>query len=91
MTIPGISLQDLRRRIYDKAKSDKTWRFWGIYVHMSRMDILWEAYRRAKVNGGAPGVDGQTFRAIEAAGVEAFLMGIREELLKGTYVPLPNR
>ena len=29
----NIKLQDLRRKIYIKAKAEKSWRFWGIYVH----------------------------------------------------------
>jgi RNA-directed DNA polymerase len=55
------------------------------------MDTLWEAYRKAKANGGAPGIDGQTFRAIEQSGVEGFLLRIREELVSETYTPQPNR
>lgn len=58
---------------------------------MCRLDTLWEAYRKAKANGGAPGIDGQTFKAIEQSGVEAFLLRIREELLSETYTPQPNR
>jgi RNA-directed DNA polymerase len=64
-----ISLQELRRRIYRKAKSDKTHRFWGIFVPIAKMETLKEAYRIAKRNGGAPGIDGQTFEDIEAAGL----------------------
>jgi group II intron reverse transcriptase/maturase len=55
------------------------------------MDTLREAYRLARENGGAPGADGQTFRAIEALGVEAFLQAIRDDLVGGTYQPGPNR
>ena len=91
MTIPMISLQDLRRRIYHKAKSEKDWRFWGIYVHVCKMETLWEAYRMAKANDGAPGVDGVTFEAIECGGVEAFLCRIQEELMKQSYTPQPYR
>ena len=69
MTKAPIELQDLRRRIYRKAKSDKTHRFWGIFVHVAKMQALEEAYRIAKGNGGAPGIDGQSFEAIEASGV----------------------
>jgi RNA-directed DNA polymerase len=50
-----INLQELRRRIYRKAKSDKTHRFWGIFVHITKPETLEEAYRVAKRNGGAPG------------------------------------
>jgi RNA-directed DNA polymerase len=86
-----ISLQDLRRKIYLKAKSDKTWRFWGLYVHICKMETLQEAYRMAKKNNGAPGIDGVTFEAIEESGLEVFLEQIREGLVSGTYRPMRNR
>src|SRR5437870_13403270 len=87
---PG-SLQDLRRRIYRKAKSDQTHRFWGLFVHVAKLDTLAEAYQQAKRNAGAPGLDGQTFADIEAAGLDQFLEAMRDELLAGTYQPQPNR
>jgi hypothetical protein len=65
MTKAPISLQDLRRSIYVKAKAEPSWRFWGIYVHVCKMETLWEAYRMARSNNGAPGIDGVTFEAIE--------------------------
>lgn len=86
-----IDLQELRRRIYRKAKSDKTHRFWGIFVHIAKMQTLEEAYRIAKRNGGVPGLDGQTFEAIEAGGLDTFLAEIRDDLLSGRYKPKPNR
>jgi len=86
-----FDLQDLRRRIYRKAKSDKTHRFWGIFVHVTKLQTLEEAYRIAKGNAGAPGIDGQSFEAIEASGVARFLEEIREELTTGRYKPRPNR
>jgi RNA-directed DNA polymerase len=64
----SIDLQDLRRRLYLKAKADTSWRFWGLYVHVCKMETLHEAYELAKENDGAPGVDGVTFEAIEARG-----------------------
>jgi RNA-directed DNA polymerase len=82
-----ISLQDLRRRIYRKAKAEPAWRFWGLYVHVCKLETLREAYRRAKLNNGAPGVDGVTFEAIEAAGLEAWLQRFRDELLGHNYCP----
>ena len=87
----SINLQDLRRKIYLKAKSDKTWRFWGLYVHVCKMETLQWAYRDAKENNGAPGIDGVTFEDIEKAGLEAFLEQIHNELVSGTYRPLRNR
>jgi len=87
----SISLQDLRRKIYLKAKSDKTWRFWGLYVHVCKMETLQWAYSDAKENNGAPGIDGVTFDDIEKAGVEAILEQIQNELVSGTYRPMRNR
>jgi len=86
-----ISLQDLRRRLYVKAKAEPSWRFWGLYVHVCKRETLWEAYRLAKENDGAPGIDGVTFEAIEAGGVEGFLEELREELDQRTYRPLRAR
>lgn len=86
-----IRLQELRRRIYRKAKSDKTHRFWGLFVHLAKLETLKEAYRIAKRNGGVPGIDSQRFEDIEAAGVTPFLTQLQEELLSGHYQPQPNR
>ena len=86
-----VSLQDLRRRLYIKAKAEPAWRFWGLYVHVCKMETLQEAYEMAKSNDGAPGVDGVTFEAIEESGVENFLKQIRDELVDNTYRPMPAR
>ena len=86
-----INLQDLRRRLYIKAKTEPTWRFWGLYVHVCKWETLLEAYRQAKANDGAPGIDGVTFAAVEAAGVERFLEQLRQELVQRTYRPQPAR
>ena len=91
MTKALVSLQDLRKRIYIKAKADKTLRFWGLYVHVCKTETLSAAYAMAKKNDGAPGIDGVTFEAIEVKGVEAFLEDIRNELTTGTYRPTRNR
>jgi RNA-directed DNA polymerase len=82
-----IHLQDLRRRLYVKAKAEPTWRFWGLYAHVCKRETLWEAYQLAKENDGAPGVDGVTFQAIEAEGLERFLEQLREKLVQGRYRP----
>ena len=81
------SLQDLRRRLYVKAKTESSWCFWGLYVHVCKRETLWEAYRLAKRNNGAPGIDGVTFEALEAEGVEGFLDRLREELVQRSYRP----
>jgi RNA-directed DNA polymerase len=87
----SVSLQELRKKIYLKAKSDKTWRFWGLYVHVCKMETLRHAYKLTKKNNGAPGIDGVTFEAIEEAGLDDFLSVIRDELVSCTYKPLANR
>src|ERR1700716_3726076 len=91
MTKASIDLQDLRRRIYVKAKAEPSWRFWGLYVHVCKMETLRAAYEMAKSNEGAPGIDGVTFEATEAQGVEALLEQLRDELIGRTSQPLPAR
>ena len=91
MRKPSVSLQELRRRIYRKAKAEKQWRFWGLYVHVTKPETLTAAYREAKANDGTPGIDGESFQSIEIRGVEKFLDEIRRELLVGTYNPSKNR
>ena len=86
-----VSLQDLRRRLYIKAKAEPAWRFWGLYVHICKLETLREAYRMAEQNNGAPGIDGVTFEAIEEGGVENFLRQIRDELVSNTYRPMRAR
>ena len=87
----SMGLQELRRKIYSKAKTEKQWKFWGLYCHISKKEVLEEAYRSAKANGGAPGIDGTSFEDIEAEGAGGFLEGIRQELLSRTYRPMSNR
>jgi RNA-directed DNA polymerase len=86
-----INLQDLRRSLYVKAKAEPTWRFWGLYIHVCKMETLQEAYRMAKSNNGAPGIDGVAFEAIEESGAESFLRQIRDELVTHTYRPMRAR
>jgi RNA-directed DNA polymerase len=91
MTKAPISLQDLRKSLYVKAKAEPSWRFWGLYVHVCKMETLWEAYRMARSNDGAPGIDGITFEAIEESGKESFLRQIQGELVTNTYRPIRVR
>src|SRR6202050_3287758 len=91
MTKTPISLHDLRRSLYVKAKAEPSWRFWGLYAHVCKMETLREAYQLARGNDGAPGIDGVTFEAIEESGAESFLTQIREELVTNTYRPMLAR
>jgi RNA-directed DNA polymerase len=91
MTKAPVCLQDLRRKLYVKAKAEPSWRFWGLYVHVCKMETLQAAYDMAKKNDGAPGSDGVTFEAIEEQGAAQFLTRIQDELTQRIYVPLPAR
>src|ERR1019366_3760242 len=91
MTKAPIGLQDLRRKLYVKAKAEPSWRFWGMFVHVCKLDTLRAAYEMAKQNNGAPGIDGVTFAAIEAQGVTDLLLQIQSELQQRTYERQPLR
>ena len=84
-------IQTLQRKLYLKAKNEPEYRFYLLYDKVYRSDILAHAYRLAKANGGAPGVDGLTFECIERQGVEGFLAELQEELKRQTYRPKPVR
>jgi RNA-directed DNA polymerase len=91
MTNTSIGVQELRTRIGEKAKADPRHRFWGLYTHVWKLDVLREAYQLAKQNRGAPGVDGVTFEQIEREGVEQLLESLSRELREKSYTPLPCR
>ena len=91
MTKPTITTQELQRRIGHRAKSAPEHRFWGLYVHLVKLDTLEVAYLEAKRNRGAPGTDGETFEMIEERGRGEFLTGLAAELRDGTYKPRPYR
>lgn len=79
-----------QRKLYVKAKQEKDFRFYSLYDKMYRKDVLLCAWRQCRLNKGAPGVDGISFRAIEETiGVETFLVDIAAELKSGAYRPQP--
>jgi RNA-directed DNA polymerase len=84
-------IRSLQRKLYCKAKAEPAFRFYLLYDKICREDILDHAYALARANAGAPGVDGVTFEQIDASGVEAWLAGLREELVSKTYRPDPVR
>ena len=84
-----IAIRTLQRKLYRKAKAEPAFRFYLLYDKIYREDILRHAYALARANAGVPGVDGKTFAAIEASGLEKWLMGLREELVSKRYRPDP--
>jgi len=84
-------IRSLQRKLYCKAKAEPAFRFYVLYDKICREDILRHAYGLARANAGAPGVDGVSFAQIEERGVEAWLAGLREELVSKTYRPDPVR
>ena len=90
LTTPD-KIRTLQRKLYLKAKAEPNFRFYLLYDKVYRADILRHAYDLARANKGAPGVDGVDFAAIEAAGLENWLLGIETELRTKTYQPQPVR
>ena len=84
-------IRNLQKKLYIKAKAEPEYRFYLLYDKVHREDILEHAYKLAKANRGAPGVDGVTFAQIEEAGVEEWLSGLRQELCEKRYKPQPVR
>jgi RNA-directed DNA polymerase len=89
--VTPIKIRELQRKLYTKAKQETGYRFYALYDKIHREDILAQAYQLAKANGGAPGVDDQSFAEIEATGREAWLADVRKELIEESYRPQPVR
>jgi RNA-directed DNA polymerase len=90
LTTPA-SVQKLQTALHDKAKESPSFRFHALYDKVYRKDVLAFAYACCKANGGAAGVDKQTFEDIETYGVERWLDELAQELKSRTYQPLPVR
>jgi RNA-directed DNA polymerase len=86
-----VSVQKLQTALHAKAKEAPGFRFYALYDKVYRKDVLAFAYQCCKANGGAAGVDGQSFEDIEAYGLERWLDELAQELKSRTYRPLPVR
>src|SRR6516165_1566338 len=85
--LPPPQVGKLQETLHAKAKRAPDYRFYALYDKVYRADVLLYAYQCCRTNGGAPGVDGQTFEDIEAYGVMKWLGELAEELRKKTYRP----
>jgi RNA-directed DNA polymerase len=84
-------IRTLQRKLYAKAKQEPELRFHQLYDKVYRGDVLAHAYALCRSNGGAPGVDGVDFDAIESGGLEEWMGRLAEELRAKTYTPDPVR
>lgn len=87
--VPPRKVGQLRDALHAKAKESPDYRFYALYDKVYRMDVLWHAYRICQSNDGSPGVDGQTFEAIESYGRMKWLGELAEELRTKRYRPEP--
>ncbi len=86
---PEEKVRKLQRSLWVCAKRSKTRRFPALYDRISRSDVLREAWKRVRKNGGAAGVDEQTLASIEESGEAEFLEDIQAKLRTGRYRPSP--
>jgi len=84
-------LLEFQRKLHAKAKAEPKYRFYSLYDKTCRTDVLAEAYRKAKANGGTCGVDGVTFQDVEKEGIDVYLAGLQLEMKERRYVPKPVR
>jgi RNA-directed DNA polymerase len=90
LTTP-TSVQKLQMTLHAKAKGSPNQRFHALYDKVYRRDVLSHAYERCRTNGGAAGVDDQSFEDIEKYGGERWLDELTQELKSRTYQPQPVR
>jgi RNA-directed DNA polymerase len=89
--VPTLTVKKLQEALQAKAKRVPTYRFYALYDKVYRCDVLEHALARCWENGGAPGMDGQSFADIEEYGKARWLGELAEELRKKTYRPQPVR
>jgi len=89
--VPPETVKKLQATLHAKAKDAPSYRFYSLYDKVYRRDVLAFAYRKCRANGGAPGVDGQTFADIEVYGGDRWLDELTDQLRTNTYRPAAVR
>ncbi len=89
LSTPLERVRKLQTSLQAKAKAEPAFRFYALWDKVCRADVLEEAFRACRRNGGAPGCDGTTFDQITLHGLERWLGELRQELLAGEYRPQP--
>jgi len=84
---PRDKVQQLQRRLWAAAKRAPGRRFHALYDHISRRDVLLEAWKRVRRKRGAAGIDSQSIRDVEQYGVERFIEELGSALRAGKYRP----
>lgn len=85
------SLREFQRKLYAKAKAEPEFRFYSLYDKTYRADVLAEAFRKVKANGGTSGIDGETCKQIEERGLDSYLAELQCEMKEQRYTPQPVR
>jgi RNA-directed DNA polymerase len=78
-------LAQLRAKLGMKAQNEPDFKFYTLYSHLTRMDVLETAWALVLKNRGSAGYDGMSLEDIKEGGVERFLKEVQESLKHKTY------
>lgn len=82
-------VRELQRKLYLSAKGNKKRRYHALYDKVYRIDILRQAWRQVKTNGGTGGIDKIYIEDVVKYGEEKFIQEIQIELIENNYHPKP--
>ena len=90
MTVTECKVQCLRTKLANKAKQEPKFRFYCLYGHIQRLDVLQLAWEQVRRNGGCPGIDNIPVKSFDSEEkVQDFLVSVQQELKNNTYRPMP--
>src|SRR5260370_2863987 len=79
LTTPLEKVRKLQTSLQAKAKAEPAFRFYSLWDKVYRVDVIEEAYRACRSNGGAAGADGVAFARIAASCENTHLQTLRPE------------